>query len=233
MKANVTKENPGEMYARWYFEELMKEGYVEFIDREPEKILVLDKYTHKKEKHYKSKNNVIEDYTLLNNVVYTYDFRVGWTKKAYYLFTEVFNKEAPFKFGKPPFISHYIKMGEELKTVSYIDVKAHNVAARFSGGMASAFTFPFVQKFLMATRGLYINKMIPANAGKHGINSCMFAKTFVPNRFLFTDTGQQLRAIKIKKTTLNNFVSQKQSTINELLKQQEIKNPKKQGDLFQ
>jgi hypothetical protein len=209
-----TYENPGEMYARWYFEELIEHGFVKRINREAETMLVLPKQTHYKVKHNKVKKDTADRITLLPDISYTYDFRVIWTKKAVNIFTEIYVEGAPFMFDVPPFISHLIKIDDVNEFVSYIDVKPHAAAAKFGGGnLASFYTFPFVQKFLMHKYGLYINKMVPTNTGKHGITTCMFAKTFVPNRYLFTDGGTQHRAIKIKRTPLLSFVKYKQGVI--------------------
>lgn len=216
-KKTQTEENNEEKYARWYFEELQTAGYVKRIDREVETISVLPEFKHKRVKRFVKKDNVEEDFTLLKAVNYTYDFRIIWTDKAINLFTEIFNPQGAFLFGEPFFISHYIKINNVIEIVSYIDVKPHTMAARFGGKLSTFYTFPFIQKFLLHTRGLFINKMIPVNMGKYGINTCMFAQTFTPQRYLFTDKGKDLRKIRFKKNTLNNFISQRENLINEIL----------------
>lgn len=230
--AKKTKENDIEEYARWYFEELQKEGYVEQIDREAETFLVLDDYKHLREKHYKSKENTYEEFNLAQKITYTYDLRIIWNKKAKYLFFELFDKQIPFKFGKPYFVAHLILINGSYKYVTYIDIKPHAMAARFGGDLSSFYTFPFIQKVLLHLHEIYVNKMVPINMGKHGVNSCMFAITFVPNRFLFSDTGIKERKIHFKKTTLSSFVKQRQAIIDNLLSQENKKKPPKPLELF-
>lgn len=228
MKAKTqTKENPGEMYFRWYLEELKRYGYVKEIHREPETIKVLPDYIHKREKHFKQKENEFEEFTLLKGVNYTYDFRVIWDASALNIFTDVFDPNGAFKYGQPLFISHYININGTVEIVSYVDVKPHISAAQFGGGkLSSYYSFPFIQKMLMLTRKLYINKAIPTNQGKHGINTCLFAISFTPNKYLFTDTGQKQRKIHFKKTTITAFAKRKLAVIEDLQKQEQNKKGK-------
>jgi len=73
---------------------------------------------------------------------------------------------------------------------------------------------------------LYINKAIPKNQGKFGVNTCLFAKTFTPNRYKFTDGGTQLRKIKWRVVSITSFVKKQEGIVNELMKQEEKKNSK-------
>ena len=224
---NSTKENDAERNFRWYAEELQHYGYVKRIDREAETMRVLDAYPYKREKHYKSKENTLESFNLLPESNYTYDFRIIWDEKALNLFTEIFQLGGHFKFGKPLFVSHYIEINGVIEIVTYIDVKPHSSAAQFGGGKLSTFyTFPFIQKFLLATKGLYINKIIPMNQGKHGISTNLFATSFTPNRYLFTDASQQLRKIPFKKVSIAQFVKMKSAVIEKLLADIDKKNNK-------
>lgn len=216
-KKNNTDINPIEMYFEWYLEELKQYGYVEYYDREPELIEVLPPFDHKREKHFKVKENTTEEFNMLQSVTYTYDYRIAWTEKAKYIFTEVYDPSGHFRFGMPTFVSHWIKLHGDYKMVSYIDVKPHISAAQFGGNVSSYYTFPFIQKFLMRTRGLFINKATPINQGKHGVSTCLFAKTFTPNRFLFTDAGQQLRKIRFVKRSISAYTDSQKAIINKIL----------------
>jgi hypothetical protein len=218
MAQTATKENPIEMYFTWYLDELVSNGFLKSYEREPETMIVLDSHSFKRERHLKTKENPLEDITLLPAITYTYDYRLVWHSSALNIFTEVYKPDGHFRFGIPTFISHYIEINGMPEIVSYVDVKPHYSAASFGGGkMASFYTFPFIQKFLMDSKGLYINKAIPVNQGKHGINTCLFAQTFTPNRYEFTDAGQQLRKIKFKKTSITSYVSKQRAIINRLL----------------
>lgn len=225
LTANVTKENPGEMYFRWYCEELLQYGYLESFDRELEKFSILPDQVHRRERHLKTKENQFEEFNLLQAINYTYDFRLVWTEKALNLFTEIYIPDGYFVFGQPEFISHRILIDDVPKIVSYVDVKPHVSAAQFGGGKnASYYTFPFIQKFLMYTRGLYINKVIPTHAGKNGVNTCLFAKTFVPNRYRYTDSSGDLRKIPYRQHSIVSYCTQRQGTIDEVLRDKHNKN---------
>ncbi len=226
--AGKTKENDGERYFRWYLEELKKNNYIEDFEREPEVLEILPPYSHKREKIYKQKENKLEEFNLLPKMTYTYDFKIVWTEKSLFLFTEVFEKDGYFKFGVPLFISHYRMINGEKKMVSFVDVKPHSSSVRFGGGkMSSFYTFPFVQKFLMYAYDIYINKIIPTYTGSYGINTCLFAKTFVPNRFLFQDKNPGLRKIKFRKVSLPEFISKREKKIKTILNDEKTKKEKK------
>lgn len=225
-KQNSTEENPGELYFTWYLDELKEYGFVKEYHREPETILVLPAYTHLREKHFKTKENESEMFNLLGEVTYTYDFRIIWNDSALNIFTEPFIKGKAFRFGQPTFISHYIKIEDNVELVSYVDVKPHNSAARFGGNLSSFYTFPFIQKFLMTNMNLYINKVIPKNQGKYGVNTCLFAKTFTPNRYKFTDKATMLRKIAWRVVPITTYVDKQHAIVNNLMKQEQKKNAK-------
>lgn len=220
----VTKENPLEMYARWYFDELVQYGFLKRYDREFEKFNVMQSYNYYREIFHKVKPNEKEVFALAPEINYTYDYRLIWTEKAINIFTEIMYPGGCFRFGIPEFVSHYINIDGVNEIVSYVDVKPHANAVAFGGGkMASYYTFPFIQKILLLTKDLYVNKMIPVNSGKHGVNTCTFARTFVPNRYLYTDGAKDLRTIKFKKTGIQAYYDSKKAVVDGLLKQEELK----------
>lgn len=220
-----TTENPHEMYFRWYLEELQEQGFIKKFEREPELLAIFPKLTHKREKHFKSKPNTLEVFNMFQPTNYTYDFRIIWTDKAMNIFVELYEPDGFFIFGQPVFVAHHIKIDDIIEVVSYIDVKPHNAAARFGGGkMASYYTFPLIQKYLFMSKGLYINKIIPIHTGKHGRGSCLFAITFIPNRYKWTDTAKQLRAIPYRSKTLISFVTQKKGVTDAILREKHEKN---------
>lgn len=226
LKAKVTKENPNEQYFRWYCEELIQYGYLKRIDREPELLAVFPKLVHKKEKHYKSKKeNTIEEHVMFQPTNYTYDYRLVWTEKAINIFIELYNPDTHFIFGGPIFVAHNIVLDTGIEIVSYVDVKPHFAAVMYGGGkMASFYTFPLIQKYLFMTNKVYINKIIPINTGKHGVNTCLFASTFVPNRYRYTDKSGDLRKIPFKQRSIVSFTTQKKEIITNLMKSRNEKN---------
>lgn len=220
-----TQENDGEMYSRWFFEELVEYGYLKRFDREVETLNVLPAKKHKREKHFVKKKNTEETFTLLNELNYTYDFRLIWNEKAIHIFTDVYEKNGVFKYGQPHFISQWIVVNGVKELVSYVDIKPHSAVAAYGGNLSTFYTFPLIQKILMITRDLFINKMIPVNSGRHGVNTCMFAQTFTPNRYRFTDGGGQLRSsIRFSVKTITSFAEQRKGIIDKLKKEESLKN---------
>ena len=218
---NVTQINTLELYSLWFFQELQTAGYVKRVDREPESIEVIPNQYHIREKNYKTRANTTEEYLVERARTYTYDYRIVWTKKALYYFTEVWDKNVPFKFGHPNFVSHMV----EGEMVSYIDVKPHaNVQARGSRVVSSAYTFPFVMKLILIRYNMYINKMIPIPMAGGGARTAMFVKTFTPNRYLYTDGGGMLRKVpKWNRTSLNIFLRKRGAVIEKRLAEDRVK----------
>ena len=227
----ATKINPIEQYFEWYLDELKKYGFIKSYEREADVFTVLKPKKHKQIKRYQSKKNIETEFTLLQGLKYTYDYRIIWEEKGLLIFTEVYKKDVPFEYGVPVFISHLIPIKDSIEIVSYIDVKPHASAARFSGSLTSFTTFPIVQKILFELWGIYINKVVPINQGKHGVSSALFAKTFTPNRYLFTDGGSTLRKIPFNKRNINDFVKTKQKAIDEAV-EVEVKKENSNKDLF-
>lgn len=221
---NVTQVNTLELYSLWYFQELQEQGFIKRVDRECESIEVLPDQFHIREKHWKTKANITETYRVEQARTYTYDYRVVWTDKALYYFTEVWDKEVPFKFGHPTFVSHIVD-GE---MVSYIDVKPHaNVQAKGSRVVSSAYTFPFVMKILLYRYNLYINKMIPIPMANGGFNTAMFVVTFTPARYYYTDGGGMLRKVpKWNRQSLSIFLNKRGAVIEKRLREEQLKNEK-------
>jgi hypothetical protein len=213
-KKNSTETNGHELYFEWYLQELESAGFITRYDREPETMLVIPPYIHSREKHFKAKQNEPEDFALIKALEYTYDYRIIWNaEKAIHIFTDVFDSDKPFRFGQPTFVSHWLEVDGFTELVSFVDVKPHFVAAQFSGAMSSFYTFPLIQKILMFTRSIYVNKAIPINSGKHGVNTCLFAKTFTPNRYLFTDKAAKKRTIKFRTVPLKSYVNRQENII--------------------
>lgn len=217
MKKTQTKENDHEMWFRWYLEELLEYGYIESFTREGETFTILPGQKHERVKHYASKANSKEEFVLLSEMNYTYDFRIIWSEKAKYLFYEIYYPNEPFVFGRPYFVAHELKINDKLKTVSYVDVKPHRSAAEQGGKVSTFYTFPYVQKIAFYLYKLYFNKIIPVHAGKKGHSTCLFSQTFVPNRYLFTDKSGALRTIPYSKRSIKTFVKNRELYIKKFL----------------
>lgn len=208
-----TEENKNEMYFRWYCEELKKYGYLEDFHREPETFIVSGPIPYKMEEHLQTKTKV-KEFNLFSQTNYTYDTRMIWTEKAKYIFYDIIELDGTFKYGKPLFIAHQIELNGEIKTVSYVDVKPHYKASNYNASkLRSYFSFPFIQKWLFLIHRIYVNKIIPVHIGSFGKTTCLFAITFVPNRYRFHDKAEGLRKIPYKKHTIESFVKNKENAI--------------------
>ena len=69
------------------------------------------------------------------------------------------------------------------KGVSFIDVKGGGFSGKFNN---SDVIFPFIQKFLLFDKWVWVDKFIVSN--KKG---CGFDKTFTPKAYLVTPTGKE------------------------------------------
>lgn len=228
-QGNTSKKSDAEVYFEWYLDELERNNYIEGYDREPQQIIVIPPYIHEREKHFIKKENTIEEFRFIDSLDYTYDYRIIWSERALHIFTDIFNENEPFRFGQPPFVSHWMEIDGFQQIVSYVDVKPHFTAAQHGGNLSSFYTFPIIQKILMLLRGLYINKITPINNGKFGVNTCLFAKTFTPNRYLFTDKAQQKRKIRFKTVAFDIYVKRQQNIIEQYNKTE----ASKRGDIGQ
>ncbi len=218
-KAKKTNKNNIETYFEWFANELIEAGYLEEYDREGEKFTLFPQYNHLRLKTFKTKDPIEEEFRLMSDAVYTYDYRLFWTEKARYIFHDVFEKGVPFAFGKPVFISHRVDFTDTVskktvtKTISLIDVKPTPEAVRFSGSLSSYHTFPFVQKILFNLWGWYVNKTVPIPTKNSGGSIALFPNCFTPRRYLFTDGGKQGRKINFKTTSLEEYVAYKTKQI--------------------
>lgn len=233
MKANSpqtsTSENTDEIYFTWYLDELIAHEFLKSYDREPETFSVLKEYSYLREKQFVSKPNELEEFNLLQGINYTYDYRLVWEEKALNIFTEImysYEKDAFFKFGKPAFISHEILIDGQTEIVSYVDVKPHTNAMRAGAKSSSYYTFPLIQKILLSNFGLYVNKIVPTNSGKYGKSTNLFATTFTPNRYMFTDGGKQFRKIPYRSNSITAYVNVKEEEINKIFDQDREKSMK-------
>jgi hypothetical protein len=182
-----------ELYFLWYLEELKKNGYLDFehgqsISLNPNNLeslrLQYDRQTTTpKQKKIKIESK-LHKYLELNRH-YTPDFTIQWQPKAEGIF---FCRENT-KLTKKQEI-HFIA---DESLVSIIDVKPTFQNPNHS------YNFSEKQAFVYFMTGIFVQKIVPL--GKAG----MFAKTFTPNRYLFTDKSMAIRKINHKVRTLLEY----------------------------
>lgn len=209
-----TERNTIELYAEWYFNELKENGFIKSIHREPYSLKVTDKKKLNRYRYKESKNGIqenIEEYLFLRDANYTPDYLIVWEEKARDYF---FNMIDQPKRLDCPFMAQTSSQGD---IISLCDVKPTAVGATF-GHNTSGYTFPIIQKVLFQFYGIYINKTVPiplVSKGeiKSGNNVALFTTTFVPNRYLLTDSGQQARKINYFVRSLKEYLSRREKEI--------------------
>lgn len=199
------KINYFELYFEWWIQDLQKVGLVRNYKKEPESLLMQEPVLLYSNVHYKSKPKVIASHNLCKLSSYTRDFDVeihrslldvfiGYIipiEKNCYELKELSPREIGDSFFE--FSYYYVQKQEELGsdwiTVSW-DVKPPAAVLKRSGSFGSSRDFPYNQKLMMEKYKIYVNKIIPV-----GEKTSLFSKTFVPNRYIFTDMGQRERKI--------------------------------------
>lgn len=204
----ATTENSFEIYFEWWLMELQKKGLVKKFEREPESLVVLEPSIIYSNVHYVKKDSILVSHNLCGASTYTRDYDVLFHRSLLdkligYLVPDEKNcyslKELnPREKGDTyyDFTYYYVQKISEVNsdwiTVSF-DVKPPASALRFSAKLGSSREFPYNQKLVLERYGIYVNKVIPV-----GSKECLFNKTFMPQRYLFTDSGKQERKINPK-----------------------------------
>lgn len=207
--------NLPETYFLWWLEELKRRGLVVDYKREPETFIVLPNIPVNYLKHYKTKAPLWKTFDLTRHREYTPDFVVYFDKsfinrliglispetKILADYTDVFPgsgdydnvyQETLFYTGHDPVMNDHVEV--------WFDVKPPAKALRFSGNLSTSHYFRFVQPLMFFNHKIFINKVVPIE---------LFEKTFMPDRFRWTDSGKQPRLIKKEFRTLNQWMSLK------------------------
>jgi len=166
---NTTQE---EWFDMWC-EELIQAGYIDEVVTHPDvpTFELFPGYS----KPYGKKKNII-----MNKVVYTPDRIIKWNKKAMYIFFAAFN------WGNDKWDTCYFNaMLEPNKGFYYslVEVKGPTGNQKAYGQ-----DFKFTQKWLWANTEQYVQKVMlaPAKVIKNPYQY-LWAMTFTPERFLYTD----------------------------------------------
>lgn len=204
----ATTENSFEIYFEWWLMELQKKGLVKKFEREPETLVVLQPSIIYSTLHFVKKDSTFVSHNLCNTSSYTRDYDVLFHRslldkfigylvpieKNCYSLQELHKRTKGDSFFD--FTYYYVQNPKEINsdwiTVSF-DVKPPASALRFSAKLGSSREFPYNQKLVLERYGIYVNKVIPV-----GSKECLFNKTFMPQRYLFTDSGKQERKINPK-----------------------------------
>jgi len=131
------------------------------------------------------------------DVSYTPDFAVQWDERLrgiLFSIPETDDKKSIFIAFKPG-------------PVSVIDIKGG--FSRGRGANSSAITFPFKQKWLLQSTGLYVQKIVPISSysKKKDKQSGLFLDTFTPARYLLTEKGSE-RKLHHKPKMINKYLEE-------------------------
>lgn len=210
----ATEKNMYETYFEWWLEELKKAGLVLEYEREPQTFVVHDTVLGFYNQHFAKKQPIIRDFTLVDSITYTPDYKVVFSEK---LFNKLFGmidsnkmlvEYEPLDKGNyyQETLFYCTELGREFdKYTIYFDVKPPAKAIQFSGKLGSSRDFPLKRAMLFQKENLIMNKVVPV-----GSKMSLFNKTFMPKRYRYTDGGTTLRKIKGNFATIEDWLLEKQ-----------------------
>jgi len=179
--------SPEEAYVSWYLDELTEAGFVIKHEHQPSSIHLSPKVSYNWEKTMKTKNKKMNS-ALLQEHIYTPDFKVTWADGAHSVFfkdvNSVKNHNDCYFWAETCLL--------ELAWNSYLEIKPsfdrNNMTRLFS----------INQKWIYDKLGLYVQKIVPVK---------LFMETFTPQRYLKTDQGRHGRSIHYYPRTLKEFLN--------------------------
>lgn len=206
------EKNSYEIYFEWWLEVLKQNGLVVNYEYQPEafilKRVVPIFYEHK----YAKKDPLFKDFNLFQPITYTTDYKVVFDvalwNKLYGIFFKDDHKMLSDDSQKTGNVYQntlfyasekgiiFEDNSASIKHVEmYFDVKPPSKAVQFSGKLGSSRDFKFNQRMVYDIHGIYVNKVVPI-----GTSTSLYAKTFTPNRYLYTDAPNSkiLRTKQIK-----------------------------------
>ena len=202
-----------EQWFVFYMDQLKEAGYIKeyrigkdvnsFLLTEPKTLTyTYDLILHKGRKNERTRK-AERTKKILNGSTYRPDAFIVWDESA----KNIFFTDSRFVQGIvediTPFTGHLNK--EEGLHVSWVDVKSP-----YKGKNCSDATFSLNRKIVLEKHGIFVDKAIlmpnkrlkPGKPGEY-----VFARTFTPDRFFFTDKNLDFRSIKYWETrTLDDFI---------------------------
>ena len=216
--AKEKKENMYELYFEWYLKALQSVGLVRNYTKEPESVMVLPPFVIHSSVHMVKKESKIATHEIFKMSTYTRDYDVEVHRSLLEKLFGVIRKEndvfilhetIPKAKGDAyyDFAYYYLfnpnEMNSDYVKVSF-DVKPPAKALQFSGSLGSSREFPYNQKLMLYKHKIFVNKVIPV-----GTSTCLFAKTFTPERYFYTDGGKPNRKINFKTKKLEEWMLEK------------------------
>lgn len=193
-----TKINMTELYFQWWLETLENKGLVKNIEREPVTFTITDGIHLFYNQHYKTKKPIIKSSTTNQALAYTYDYHAEFNVVLVNKLIGIIGKDNllnDYDFKGPGNIYQdtlFYATENDIKDgwVKVIfDVKPPAAAARFSGALGSSRDFKYISYLLFnSEHRKFLNKVVPV-----GTSTSLFNKTFIPERYMFTDGGTKIR----------------------------------------
>ena len=204
----ATEKNTTELYFELWLDELKNKGLVKYYEREPKNILIKDSFPIFYNQHNKRGNPIIKNFNLFRPITYTPDYLVVFDKSllnilfGFLIKSDLDNSYCLKDFDeiKPGnvysetlfYTSKKIDSGKFAGDyLLYFDVKPPSSVLQFTGNLQSSRDFPLKSRMIFDKYGVYINKVIPI-----GQKTSLFSKTFLPERYKYTDKSGELRKLK-------------------------------------
>lgn len=215
----ATDKNKGELYFEWWLNDMKKVGLVLDYVREPKTFILKDPIQIWMNKKFVRKESFIVSKELFHHITYTPDYLVRFNKKLFNKFIgaieieykDIENEKDDFfilnedgfdgpgiiydetMFYTTALLKRHFKEEEGFIGVLF-DVKPPPLALKFSSKTGSSRDFKFNKRLMFDVFGLYVNKVVPIGSG----NNSLFNKTFFPDRYRYTDSGDRVRKSKGK-----------------------------------
>ena len=199
----MTFDSPEERYFYDWLTDLKAESFVEEVIAEPEyKLLDPVKIRTKKQLKTKVKE---EESLLMHGLSYKPDFEIVWNEeKARGIFCFCEGDVLEKSFSKSIESMMVARKTADGKLVSTIDIKG-TFAARHN---SSTIKFPLLQKFLYNLKGIFVQKVMPLHKTRG-----LFASTFTPQSYWYTEKKKQLRKTKWIKLTLADYLTKIENNV--------------------
>lgn len=142
--------------------------------------------------------------TMIEKQTYTCDFKIVWNIKYEGILFKRYDRILKGALT-PYFWAREEESQLEVYDVTYVDVKPGFAQQ----GQQSFVRFPVKQAWVYDKYGVYVQKLIITQSLKHKLGrrySGLFVSTFVPERYLLTDSGGQRRKINFEFKTIQEYV---------------------------
>jgi len=174
-----------------YLEELQENGYIDKFTFHEDKFILSEqvKYNWLKKTN---KRSIKMSSALLQEHVYSPDFHIHWNMKAYRIFYhDIFDEE--HKLESTPFVSNINSDGTNAESI--IEIKPN-----FDFQNMTRLSI-INGKWVYDKYKIFVQKIIPI-----GNESCLFAKTFVPQKALLTKKTNKPKKYKFVVKSLKEFI---------------------------